>query len=66
MNNLITVTKEEFYKALYADPRDIMPTIVNSWRDDVGYIQEWRSNKGTGLLFGITSGNREKVYQLVR
>lgn len=37
------VTKEHFYAALYADRRDIMPSIVGGWDKQSGYTQEWRA-----------------------
>lgn len=59
------VTKDEFYAALYADKRDIMPRIVNNWNEEIGYIQEWRTQHG-GVLFGKTDGrvhfNNERYF----
>ena len=46
---LKTVTKEEFFAALYADRRDIMPT---NEAPDRTY---WRTNDHVRTLFGITS-----------
>lgn len=57
--NLIEVTKAEFYKVLYADKRDIMPSIVSGWNDISGYTSEWRLNGHSGSwIFGRhQSGN---------
>lgn len=51
------VSKAAFYAALFADPRDIMPSLANSprWQEGVGYIAEWRDR--SGRLFG-KSDNR--------
>lgn len=40
-SGMIEVTKEEFYQALYADKRDIMPSISNP------YYVEWRTKDRT-------------------
>lgn len=57
MSNEREVTKEEFYAALSADKRDIMPSIVGSYeRKGRGYVQEWRTNNSSRVLFGITHG----------
>lgn len=48
--DLNEVTKEAFFAALSADPRDIMPTIVNATHP---YRSEWRDQKGSSrALFG--------------
>ena len=55
--NLTEVTSDEFYRALTADRRDIMPTIVGSYeRHGRGYVQEWRTNNSSRVLFGVTHG----------
>jgi hypothetical protein len=58
------VTKVEFYAALYLDPRDIMPRIVNNkWP----YRSDW-STQHSGALFGRTIGdtNGKNTYYLVK
>lgn len=51
------VTKEDFFKALYADKRDIMPVIVGDWEQDKGgYKQEWRTSHNRRELFGVSQG----------
>lgn len=57
------VTKEEFFAALYADNRDIMPSIVGQWVDGVGYTSEWRTNNCQRALFGKSD---DKNYWLVQ
>jgi hypothetical protein len=55
MTNLREVTKDEFYAALKADPRDIMPSIVGSYeRNGRGYTQEWQTQNSLRTLFGVT------------
>ena len=51
------VTQQQFYAALSADNRDIMPSIVGKWDDEIGYVQEWRTQHG-GQLFGRTEGRQ--------
>lgn len=53
--NLREVTKDEFYAALKADPRDIMPSIVGAYEHNGrGYTQEWRTQNSLRTLFGVT------------
>lgn len=54
---MIEVTRDEFYKALYADKRDIMPSLANSarWTEGIGYTAEWRDK--SGRLFGKSDDN---------
>jgi hypothetical protein len=57
------VAADEFFAALNADPRDIMPTIVSGWP----YTSEWRNQKSQQReLFGKTvdSETDEKTYWL--
>lgn len=49
------VTQEQFYAALNADKRDIMPRIVGGWDEQIGYVQEWVTPRGD-QLFGRTEG----------
>jgi hypothetical protein len=64
---LVEVTQEQFFAALYADPRDIMPRIVGSWSDETGYTQEWRRNQYyDSALFGRSSGARAMRYWLAK
>ena len=52
------VTKEEFFSALYADKRDIMPTIISDWdHERGGYTSEWKDRSRN--LFGKSFGNGE-------
>jgi hypothetical protein len=53
------VTKEDFYKVLMAEKRDIQPHIVNGWHNETGYTHEWRIHGGCNPpLFGVsTSGD---------
>ena len=48
------VSKEEFFAALYADPRDIMPAIVGEWQEPRGYLSVWKDK--AGRLFGRSQG----------
>ena len=46
------VTQQEFFAALKADPRDIMPTAKS------GFRSEWReNNKPWSLLWGVTESD---------
>jgi hypothetical protein len=59
------VTQSEFYAALSADKRDIMPVIVGRWSDETGYVEEWRTNDYRRDLFGKSWGvGLERHYQL--
>jgi hypothetical protein len=58
------VSKDEFYAALYADKRDIMPSIVGAWSEVTGYTQEWRTNDSRRELFGVTKGRAQSTYEL--
>ncbi len=64
------VTKEQFFAALYADNRDIMPRIVSSWSETDGYRQDWQTQHG--ILFGRSWGrdtvgnDSRQCYQLVQ
>ena len=49
------VTKDQFFTALIADKRDIMPLIDSGWDSATGYVQVWRS-QGVRALFGVTDG----------
>lgn len=62
------VSKDEFYAALSADKRDIMPSIVGAWDNDTGYTSEWRT-RNTQQLWGRSqcgdchgSGNGKKYW----
>lgn len=49
------VSKDEFFTALYADPRDIMPTIVGRYP----YKSEWRDQKSHArTLFGMSEDSK--------
>lgn len=48
------VSQEEFYAALKADPRDIMPTIPGGY-GPAGYTSEWRDKNRR--LFGISNND---------
>lgn len=61
---ILLVTKERFYAALYADKRDIMPSIVSGWSDETGYTQEWRTQDTRSDLFGVTTGGAAPTYRL--
>ena len=52
------MTKEEFFAALAADKRDIMPRIVNEWVDGEGYRSEWRDQGLARGHFGTSCGPR--------
>lgn len=53
--NMREVTKDEFFAALYADPRDIMPRIERPYP----YTSEWRNQKSFRQeLFGVSRENR--------
>jgi len=67
-SNLVDVTEDEFFAVLYADPRDIMPSIIGAYSKETGYTSEWRANNGTRTLFGITAGDSThppQTYRLV-
>jgi hypothetical protein len=55
--NLEQVTRAAFFAALYADQRDIMPTIVGAWAGD-GFPTEWRTQDRRRELFGKSEGPR--------
>jgi len=49
------VTQKEFFKALYADPRDIMPSIEGEYnREKGGYLSRWMTK--ARVLFGESQG----------
>jgi hypothetical protein len=50
------VTKEEFFRALYADPQDIMPSIISSYDPVNGYSSEWRLTRYPLTVFGKSTG----------
>lgn len=64
------VTKEDFYKALHEEKRDIMPSIASGWSEEHGYKSEWRDSNRS--LFGITQdgdchgSERNKKFQLAK
>jgi hypothetical protein len=60
------VSKDVFFKTLYADPRDIMPSIEQQrWDKETGYTSLWKDRNGN--LFGKTNGNgRNDRYWLVK
>jgi hypothetical protein len=49
------VTKENFFRALSGNPRDVMPQIVNARYEHGGrgYLSEWRDVRSS-QLFGVT------------
>lgn len=50
------VSHKDFFAALYADSRDIMPRIVGPWNEQAGYTHEW-TVVATRAMVGIsTSG----------
>lgn len=53
------VTESEFFAALSADKRDIMPSIASGWSEETGYASEWRivANR---VLWGRSDGLAEK------
>jgi hypothetical protein len=63
--NMKQVTQDEFFKALYADPRDIMPRVVGNYP----YKSEWRNQKSIAQeLFGVSQSgetNQESTYYLI-
>ena len=62
---LITVTEQEFFEALKADKRDIMPSIIGGWGPQ-GYVSLWQTNNGARTLFGRSTDKGEHRWQLVR
>jgi hypothetical protein len=58
--NLKQVTLIEFFTALKADKRDIMPVITGK-REDGEYFSEWRTNDINNVLFGVSVAG---VYKL--
>ena len=49
------VTKDEFFAALSADKRDIMPSLSGStWSEEIGYKAKWKDWRGN--IFGVTYG----------
>lgn len=53
--NTREVPKDEFFAALRADSRDIMPVIVT---DEYPYTSEWRSRDTRRELFGVSRDNQ--------
>lgn len=59
------VSHKEFYAALYADQRDIMPRIVGPWSDATGYLQEWTVVASRQVVGISTSGKLgQSVYKI--
>ena len=54
------VTEKEFFSLLYADKRDIMPTIVSGYGEH-GFISEWRTQSIARVLFGVSNSGRNGV-----
>lgn len=65
-HELTEVTKDEFFATLYADPRDIMPSIVAG---PYPYMSKWVTNNSARTLFGVsknTANSAERHYFLVK
>lgn len=60
-----SVTRDEFFAALYADPRDIMPRIRHERRhQEHGYTSDWKT--ANGAIFGVSRGvGAKREYWLV-
>jgi hypothetical protein len=60
------VTEAEFFAALKADKRDVMPSAMGQ-NNEGRLASEWRTNDGRRVLFGATDtdGNSDNRYWLV-
>ena len=72
-DSLVRVNEEDFFTALKADPRDIMPTFTSAhptFDRITGYCREWRNQKGLAReLFGVSDGGTHLTpdrYWLIR
>ncbi len=54
MKALTQVSREEFFRVLYADPRDIMPSISGS---RFPYSSDWKTKSGE--LFGVSKDSTQ-------
>lgn len=59
------VTSDEFFAALYADKRDIMPRIVSQYDPVSGFTSEWSTNNSAQVLFGKSDDADGGRYWLV-